>query len=176
MEMQLLGGTVSFSPFTYQVDRSSRVELELIDLSLAKVLALEGDSISGTGVLSGRLPLRVSKGQISMKGGQLSAEPPGGTIRLSTDFGTSTGQLGLDFAIMALTNFKYSTLDVNADYAENGDLALAVKLQGTNPDVEKGRPIVYNLTINENVPVLLESLRAQRAIVDRVEQKVLGNP
>ncbi|MFB3107537.1 MAG: YdbH domain-containing protein, partial [Pseudomonadales bacterium] len=62
---------------------------------------------------------------------------------------------------------------VRADYAENGDLALAVNLQGTNPDVEKGRAIVYNLTINENVLVLLESLRAQNAIIDRVERGIL---
>ena len=111
-----------------------------------------------------------------MTGGHLSAEDPGGTIQLATDFGASAGQLGLDFAMKALGNFHYSTLNVDADYTENGDLALVVKLQGTNPEVEKGRAIVYNLTINENVLVLLESLRAPRAIIDKVEDKVLGNP
>ncbi len=174
MEMQLLGGSAVFSPITFAGDETpTTIDVELKRLSLAEVLALEGEDISGTGVLNGRLPIRIDKGLVSMTNGQLTAEAPGGTIRLATDFGASTGQLGLDFALSALTNFSYSKLDIRADYAENGDLALAVNLQGTNPDVEKGRAIVYNLTINENVLVLLESLRAQNAIIDRVERGIL---
>ena len=122
--------------------------------------------------MSGRLPIEINDGLVSMTNGKLSSEH-GGIIQLSTDFGVETGQLGLDFAMQALTNFSYSKLDVSADYAENGDLALTVKLQGTNPEVEKGRPIVYNLTINENIPVLLQSLRAQRGIINAIERKVL---
>ncbi|MCZ6619243.1 MAG: YdbH domain-containing protein, partial [Gammaproteobacteria bacterium] len=175
MKMQVLGGSASFSPIDIDIDETAfEFEVELTGLSLAEVLALEGDDIKGNGVLNGRLPIQINKGLVSMTNGQLAAENPGGTIRLSTGFGASTGQLGLDFAIRALTNFNYSNLDVNADYAENGDLTLVVHLRGTNPEVEKGRPIVYNLTINENVPVLLESLRAQRAIIDRIENKVLN--
>jgi len=174
LEMKLLGGRATFDSMTFDSNHpATRVEVELIGLSLAEVLALEGDSIKGSGVLSGRLPIKISNGLVSMTNGTLSAEQ-GGTIQLSTDLGVSTGQLGLDFAMQALTNFSYSKLDVSADYAENGDLSLTVNLQGTNPEVEKGRPIVYNLTINENIPALLESLRAQRGIIDRIERKILS--
>ncbi|MCZ6853609.1 MAG: YdbH domain-containing protein, partial [Gammaproteobacteria bacterium] len=139
MEMQLLGGSATFSPITFDSNQpATRIDVELNALSLAEVLALEGDDIKGSGKLSGRLPIEINEGLVSMTNGKLSSEH-GGIIQLSTDFGVETGQLGLDFAMQALTNFSYSKLDVSADYAENGDLALTVNLQGTNPEVEKGR-------------------------------------
>jgi hypothetical protein len=49
---------------------------------------------------------------------------------------------------------------------------LGVRLEGHNPAVEKGRRIVYNLNVTENVPVLLESLRLQDAFTRRIERRV----
>jgi len=173
MKLHLLGGEALFSPMSFDLEKmNSAFDVTLQGVDLADVLALEGGDITGTGVLRGRLPIRLNNGLFSMSAGQLSAEPPGGTIRLASAFGTATGQPGLDFALQALTNFSYSSLEVTADFAENGDLSIAVHLQGMNPEVENGRPILYNLTISENVPVLLESLRAQHAITDRLKSRI----
>jgi hypothetical protein len=173
MRLQLLGGEAVFSPVSVDLEKmNSAFDIDLRGVALADVLALEGEDITGTGVLQGRLPIRLNNGLFSMTAGQLSAEPPGGTIRLASALGTATGQPGLDFALQALTNFSYSSLEMTADFAENGDLNIAVHLQGMNPEVENGRPILYNLTISENIPVLLESLRAQYTITDRLKSRV----
>jgi hypothetical protein len=174
VEMQLLGGQATFSPLSVELDQPTIVlDVVLKELDLAEILALEGEDIAGSGVLNGLLPLRFSAGKITMTDGRLTAEPPGGDIRLSPSLSRATGQPGLDFALQALTNFSYSSLETVAQYAENGDLDLAVSLQGSNPEVENGRPILYNLNIHENVPVLLESLRVQDAITNRLERRVL---
>ncbi len=173
MRLQLLGGEAAFSPMSVDLEKmNSAFDVDLQGVDLADVLALEGEDITGTGVLQGRLPIRLKGGLFSMTAGQLSAEPPGGTIRLASALGTATGQPGLDFALQALTNFSYSSLEMTADFAENGDLSIAVHLQGMNPEVENGRPILYNLNISENIPVLLESLRAQHTITDRLKSRV----
>jgi hypothetical protein len=169
----LLGGGVGAAPFYYYPATGyGGIDLRLVELSLAQVLALEGDDISGTGRLDGTLPIRLLGNVASIEGGRVRAAPPGGIIRVSEDFRVPSGQPGLDFALRALHNFDYSRLEADVDYAENGDLQLAVRLRGRNPDVEGGRPIHYNLNINENVPLLLKSLRLQDQVTREVERRV----
>ena len=169
----LLGGGVVAEPFSYFPGTGyGSLELRLVELSLSEVLALEGDDVTGTGRLNGLIPIALLDNAVSVSGGKIKAAPPGGTIRVSTELSGPTGQPGLDFALLALKNFDYTLLEAGVDYSENGDLQLAVHLQGRNPEVEAGRPIHYNLNINENIPVLLKSLRLQDQVVRQVERRV----
>ncbi len=169
----LLGGGVVAEPFSYFPGTGyGSLELRLVGLSLSEVLALEGDDVTGTGRLNGLIPIALLDNAVSVSGGKVKAAPPGGTIRVSTELSGPTGQPGLDFALLALKNFNYTLLEAEVDYAESGDLQLAVHLQGRNPEVEAGRPIHYNLNINENIPVLLRSLRLQDQVVRQVERRV----
>lgn len=169
----LLGGRATASDFFYNLaSGNSGFELNLKDIDLAAVLALEGDDILGSGRLNGTLPVTIANYRASVSGGDMVAAPPGGTIRLTPTIAGPSGQPGLDFALLALKDFTYSELNTEIDYAENGDLQLGVHLRGRNPAVENGRPIHYNLNISENVPVLLESLRLQDKVTERVESEV----
>lgn len=172
---QLLGGAARVSDFVYDLEQSStqfQVELEAVDL--AQVLSLEGDDIQGDGRISGLLPVMIRDDLPSITEGQLASLPPGGTIRLASDFGAITGQPGLDFAMRALTDYRFTSLEASVDYDQDGELQLGISLKGSNPEVEKGRPIHYNLNITENVLVLLQSLRAQRAVTESLERRVLN--
>jgi hypothetical protein len=100
------------------------------------------------------------------------ADAPGGVIRLAPALAGGVDQPGLDFALRALQNFTYTELEADVDYTADGDLSLGVRLRGRNPDVEGGRPIHYNLNVQENVPVLLESLRLQRRVTEGVERRM----
>jgi len=165
---------VRASPFAYNlVTGNAKTQLELDKLSLTSVLALEGDDLVGTGTLSGTLPLTINDHRLSISNGHLVAESPGGTLRLTSKIPSPTEQASLNFALNALRNFTYTSLRAQIDYAENGDLALAVQLQGRNPEVEKGRPIHYNLNITENVPMLLQSLRLQKELTRQIEKKII---
>jgi len=170
----ILGGRASLSDFSMDpdvLDTDFVLTVDAIDLS--QLLALEGEDIQGDGYLSGSLPVTVRAGLPSISGGRLASLEPGGSIRLAADFGALTGQPGLDFAVVALTDYRYTSLAATVDYLEDGELKLGISLQGRNPKVENGRPIHYNLNVSENVLVLLESLRAQSDLTDGLERRVL---
>ena len=116
--------------------------------------------------------MTLNDNKASITGGRLRARPPGGEIRLTPKFSGPTGQPGLDFALLALKDFRYTELGCDINYSENGDLLLGVRLNGRNPDIENGRPIIYNLNISENIPVLLESLRLQDQVTRKIEKQV----
>jgi hypothetical protein len=162
------------SDFSVDIEKlNTAFVLDLKAIDLARVLALEGEDIQGDGQLNGTLPVTLNAGLPSIAGGTIASLPPGGSIRLAPGFGVITGQKGLDFALTALTDYRYTSLAASVDYLEDGELKLGVSLQGRNPEVEKGRPIHYNLNVSENVLVLLRSLRAQSEVTDGLERRVM---
>ncbi|MEM1231922.1 MAG: YdbH domain-containing protein, partial [Pseudomonadota bacterium] len=172
-QLELLGGQVDLAPARLSVDTlDGNLSLVFKNLALAEVLALHGDQIRGTGRLDGTLPLVLEAGALSIRDGRVDAQPPGGTISLDTALAQPSGQPGLDFALRALTDFRFSSLGGAVTYAPSGDLALALSLRGVNPAIERGRPIQYNLNVNNNVPMLLRSLQADRVITEQVEQRL----
>jgi hypothetical protein len=169
----LLGGTLHVAPFTYHLDSGSgSTEVGLADLDLARILALEGEHIAGSGTLEGVLPVRFENAAPSVDDGTVHAKAPGGVIRVAPALTGVTGQPGLDFALRALQDFRFKVLEADVDYSAAGDLALAVRLQGSNPDIEGGRPIHYNLNVSENVPTLLRALRLQDDVTRGVERRM----
>lgn len=170
---ELLGGIARVAPFAYRLavgEADFVVDLEDVDLS--RVLALEGEHVSGTGTLNGTLPVQVRNHAPAVVAGTVHAEPPGGVLHVSRKLAGGMGQPGLDFALRALQDFRYDVLSADVAYTGSGDLTLAVHLEGSNPDIEAGRPIHYNVTVNENVPTLLKSLRLQDEVSRGIERRV----
>ena len=169
----LLGGEASATAIEMNVaNLTAQFNTQLNNLSLKEILALEGDDIKGSGVIQGTLPIQIVSGDVQVLDGKLSSVPPGGDIKLSEDFTGLTGQPGLDFALQALNDFSYDSLQADVSYEPNGDLELGVALQGSNPAIEQGRRIHYNVTVSENVLALLESLKADQLITNKVEQRM----
>ncbi len=170
---ELLSGTIQAAPFVYKLDTgSAEVALSAQSIDLADILALEGEDVSGTGRLNGSFPLTVIDNQVSMEKGHVRSIEPGGVILLNPELTRATGQPGLDFALEALQDFRYTELVGDIDYAQNGDMRLAIKLTGNNPAIEDGRTIEYNLNITENLPTLLRSLQLQDEVRAQVERKL----
>ncbi len=170
---KVLGGELRIPAFGYVMETgAASLSVELDGLDLAEVLALEGEDITGNGVIDGFLPLHFAGGEISVSDGRLAAREPGGVIRLNPRFANALTQPGLDIAMRALTDFRFQRLEATADYSPEGDLALGVRLEGRNPELEAGRPIHFNLTVSENIPVLLRSLRLKDEFTRRIEEQV----
>jgi hypothetical protein len=150
---------------------AAEILLNLIDLELTEVLALEGDDITGSGRLRGTVPISVNQNIARINGGIVSASEVG-SIRLSPELAATITQPGLDIALKALENFSYQRLETIIDYDDKGDMRLGIRLEGNNPDLEEGRSVHFNLNISENIPVLLESLRVQDTFVKQIEKKV----
>ncbi|MEZ5551167.1 MAG: YdbH domain-containing protein [Pseudomonadales bacterium] len=173
-QARLLGGQALAAPFEYRIENAAAdISLTLTDLDLTAVLALEGEDISGDGRLDGQLPVRIRGGEVSVTGGRIDARAPGGTIHLAPSLANAIARPGLDLALRALQDFRFTTLSAGVDYAESGDLNLSLRLEGHNPGVEKGRPIHYNLNISENIPTLLESLRLSDSFTDSIQNRVI---
>jgi hypothetical protein len=170
-----LGGRFSAKSFDYDLalDKTA-LWLDLTDLSLARVLELEGGDVHGDGVLDGKLPIELDGSTLTIADGRVLARPPGGTLVYKGAAAASfAAKSGLGFALQALEDFRFRTLDAKVGLAPDGVLALGVRLQGMNPAVEQGRAIQFNLNVTESLPALLESLRAADRITERVERKLV---
>jgi hypothetical protein len=151
--------------------------LSLREIDLAKVLSVEQQKgIDGTGLLNGTLPITLTAAGASVKDGSIEAQPPGGIIRY-----TATPEAGkllaesdqsLKLVAQALNNFHYNVLRVGVQYREDGLLQLAARLEGKNPDMKKTPPIHFNLTVQENIPALLKTLRTVQDIGESLKQRV----
>jgi hypothetical protein len=170
-----LGGDVVVVAMDYDMEAgSSDFVLQAMGIRLADVLALEGETITGNGMLDGELPLQIRDDEIRVKDGRFSARAPGGSLSYggAEEAAQSLNQVGVGFAIAALGDFRFEVLDVGVNYEPNGDLLLEIHLEGHNPQFETGRPIHYNLNISENIPVLLQSLQLSDELGRQLEKRL----
>lgn len=171
LEASVFDGHVRSEGGRFSMDNpEGSLQLQLEQINLASILALSAyEGVAASGLVSGTLPVSLRDGAVSIAAGTLFAEFPGGNIRYAGS-GADTGNAALDFVNKTLSNYQYDVMETGVEYLPNGELALAVKLQGTNPDTNPGQRINLNLNISDNIPSLLRSLQAGRTITDAVEQ------
>ena len=126
-----------------------RLALDAEGIDLARLLAaINLKGLSGSGRLSGRLPLAWSEAGAEIRGGRLTSTGPG-LLRYQPPT-----QLADNPGLQALRNFHYSRLDLEIDYAASGSYRLRLKLDGHNPDLYGGHPIAFKLDLNGSLPGL----------------------
>jgi hypothetical protein len=166
---QVLEGTISGMDIAYDFNRERNdVLMSFSGLRMDRMLDLvEYEGIVATGAVSGQVPLTITPNGVEVAAGILTADAPGGSIRyLAAAAAGATGNPGLDLVNQALGNYQFDSLTSDIDYKPDGELVLAMKLQGRNPDMSGGQRINLNLTLSDNIPALLESLQAARQIED----------
>lgn len=72
----------------------------------------------------------------------------------------------------ALDDFHYEVLRSGVDYREDGTLMLSLRLEGRNPDIEKGRAFNFGINLEENIPQLLTSLQLTDRVSDTIQRRV----
>jgi hypothetical protein len=68
--------------------------------------------------------------------------------------------------LQALSDFHDNVLKIGVQYEEEGTLNLTARAEGQNPDWQHGRPVHFNLNVQENIPALLKSLRIVQVTVE----------
>lgn len=149
----------------------------LRELDLHKILSLEQQKgLQGTGTLDGSIPLTVTSQGVTVKDGNFEARPPGGVIRYAATpeaaLAVTQANANMQIVLQALSNFHYNVLQVGAQYTETGTLHLRARLEGKNPDQKNIPPIHFNLTVQENIPALLKSLRLVNQLEDSVRNRI----
>jgi hypothetical protein len=175
LSMSAFGGVVTAEPFSFRTDSDvNTVTLNTEALDLTELLSLKGfEAVEVTGSVGARLPITIEGGTITIANGALTGNAPGGVIRYKQESPPDKSDTsGLGFAKRVLSNFEYTTLQSDVNLSKEGDLVLMLKLTGRNPDMDEKRPVVLNLGVENNIPQMLRSLRAARAVEDVLEKRL----
>ncbi|MBR9870506.1 MAG: hypothetical protein GYB26_05155 [Gammaproteobacteria bacterium] len=177
---EFLDGRVRVAPRSIDLSEDPwSLPIEAYDVSLAKLLQVyPAEGLSGTGQLTGRIPVTVGSAGIEVAGGRMAAESPGGILRLPAErlkamLGSSQG---MEQVVEALQNFHYKVLNSTIDYDSKGRLVLGLRLEGQKASDRREQPIVLNLNLEEDIPALLTSLqlsgRVNEAVTERVRERL----
>ncbi|MCP5090025.1 MAG: hypothetical protein GY949_03780, partial [Gammaproteobacteria bacterium] len=175
LRMTAFGGVVTADPFSFhtETDRNTlTLRAESIDLS--ELLSLnEFEAIEVSGSIAAVLPVTIENDTVTISNGALTGEPAGGVIRYLPDGALDEADAStLGLVRRALSNFEFNTLTSDVNLTEAGDLNLQLQLTGRNPDLDGERPVVLNLGVENNIPQMLKSLRAARAVEEILEKRL----
>lgn len=172
----LLKGQVSVAGGDFRFNQTSRFNAEVKGLDIQELLRVyPAEGLQGTGILDGRLPFYFDLNQqhFAVEEGFIKARGPG-YLRFDNDKIKAMGQSNQAMRIVtdALEDFHYDLLSGQVNYNETGRLLLNLRLEGRNPDLEKGRPIHFNINLEEDIPALLASLQLSGKVSDTIQQRV----
>ena len=174
-ELGILGGSLSLEPATWALDRASQLlPLKLSGLDLQELFRVyPAEGLAGKGLIDGTLPLRLG-GAISIEQGLIEARPPGGQLSFHSPHIRAMGQAnpGMKLVTDALEDFHYDLLNSSVEYDQSGTLRLGMRLHGQNPAIEKGRPIHFNINLEEDIPALLASLQLTDKVSGIIQQRI----
>jgi hypothetical protein len=174
-ELGILGGSLSLAPATWALEQPSQLlPLQLSGLDLQELFrAYPAEGLAGSGLIDGTLPLRMD-GAISIEKGLIEARSPGGRLSFHSPRIRAMGQAnpGMKLVTDALEDFHYDQLSSSVDYDPSGKLLLGMRLHGQNPTIEKGRPIHFNINLEEDIPALLASLQLTDKVSGIIQQRI----
>jgi len=177
----VMGGMLRLDPGQWDLRQGTLVfPLLLQGLDLNQFFTLyPAEGLAGSGLIDGQLPLSIGPAGIEIEQGQLHARPPGGRLQFHSERIRALGRSNpaMQLVTQSLEDFQFTTLTSQVNYDRQGKLLLAVRLEGRNPAIERGRPIHFNINLEEDIPTLLASLqltdKVNEIIKQRVQQRML---
>jgi hypothetical protein len=151
------------------------VDLRVEGISLEELLAaLDFDGLTGTGSLTGVVPILQRGNELLVRNGELHAAQTG-VIRFTPGEGGSAlsrKQPALAPLLGALENLQYDelTLLMNGDLSDRVDVKLHIR--GRNPNYQKGRPVVLNVDVDLPLGGLMRAAAVATGVPDEIEEQV----
>jgi hypothetical protein len=153
LSAEVFDGQLTLGNLRYSQNRIEDTTLELTHINLGRLLKFADiDGLEGAGFLDISLPAGSDQTGVYIKNGIFNSTAPG---RLAY---TKEGVAGSNIGLQALENFQYQDFSGTVDYQSDGTYQIAIRLEGTNPDLYGGHPIVFNLNISGSLPELFEAL------------------
>jgi len=175
-EWSLAGGKVRTRGVVDPGAPTQELVLDLEELALSRLLELADlDGLSGTGLLSGRIPIVRRGSTLEIRGGRLEGAEGGGLVQyLSSSIGAASAQSGNDMNVVfkALENFHYETIEARLDGDTDESVVLSIRLVGANPDYRDGHPIDFTLTVDSHLVDLLRKATAAYRIPGEVQKRI----
>ncbi|MEE8248415.1 MAG: YdbH domain-containing protein [Alphaproteobacteria bacterium] len=179
-ETSFAGGNLAVVDALFE-PRSPRQRLVLFisALDLERLFELvEVEGLSGSGTISGAIPVAFGEDTVVIREGRLGATGPG-VIRYRSARAAAaleSGGKAVDLMLRALQDFRYQELSVTIDKAANEDLFLVLHILGHNPEVLEGYPFAINITLSANIASLLAALRAGTALAKVLIRRLPESP
>lgn len=175
LRMTAFGGVITADPFSFRTETNrNTLTLRAESIDLRELLSVqEFEAIEVSGSIAAALPLTIEGDTVTIVNGTLSGEPPGGVIRYRPGIAADESDVsGIGYVSRILSNFEFTTLTSDVDLTRDGDLNLQLQLTGRNPDLDEKRPVILNLGVENNIPQMLRSLRAARAVEEVLEKRL----
>jgi hypothetical protein len=148
--------------------------LEVAGLDLAKLFRiLDIAGLSGSGQLSGRIPITLEGETVTIANGRLAADAPG-TLRFeSAQARQALAGAGESAELMlrALQDFRYDELSLTIDKPAAADARLTLVLLGHNPEVLDGYPFRFNINLEGDTDRLAAALGQTYSLSNRMLRK-----
>jgi hypothetical protein len=175
-ELSFAKGRFTLEPDAWDLAKGAgRTHVHMSGLDLSELLRLyPTEGLSGTGTLDGEMPVRFAGAGPIIEKGSVAARAPGGALSFRSERIRALGNSnpGMKLVADALNDFRYRALNSGVDYAEDGTLQLSIRLEGSNPDIEGGRQINFNINLEEDVPALMTSLQLTDRVSDIIQRRV----
>ncbi len=177
--LDVAGGEISAAALSIDpamADIDTTLKVDRVDLAqITGLLGVEG--LEGTGRLDGRIPIALHGGQVAIAGGRLAAAGSGVLRYNPKSLPPDIAQAGesMALALQALSDFHYDKLALDLDKAANGEGAVVLHLEGSNPAVLKGHAFNVNIRIESNFDRLADlamlSLRSAEELLRRAARR-----
>ncbi len=144
------------------------IEFERVELGiLMKLINVAG--VSGQGALSGKVPILVKDGKVTIRDAVLEAREPGALAIRSEQARAALGAGGAQVALLldVLEDFRYKRLRLAIDKPLGGETAVTLNTEGANPKVQDGRKVVLNINLSGNLDNILDTLIAGLRLSER---------
>ncbi|MES2675749.1 MAG: YdbH domain-containing protein [Pseudomonadota bacterium] len=171
-----MDGTFSAAAQNFDFSRDTQqFTMDLNNINLATLLLnYPSSELSGNGQLSGKVPVEINAKGIRIVKGMVSANAPGGQLKYQSPraLAIAKTQPSMKIITEALNDFHYTVLASEVNYDEKGKLLLSVRLEGQNPALENGRPVHFNVNLEEDVPAMLASIQLSSKVTDIVKKRL----
>jgi len=181
---QFAGGTLSTNTVLFHPN----VEMESFLLAVNKVdvaeifrlIGIKG--LSGKGRFSGIIPIQVMGKKVIVKNGKLTADGPG-VIRFNGGPVTkSLKQKGDSVAttLKTLSDFHFQTMIMGLEKSREGNGALKLSMNGSNPKVYTNHPLIFNVNLESNFDNLtkftIQGLETAENLLSWLEENYILKP
>ena len=177
-KVDLLDGRLSLQQCPYALDGTpTTCQLSLAAINLEPLIALhQVEGLEVTGRIQGQLPLHFSSKGLRVDRGILENEAQGGVIRYRPPTATLQDSPLTSYALAALSDLHYQQLAAQVDYQPDGTLAVALRIKGSNPGLDNGRPVHLILNTEQNLLSLLKSVQYSRSLSSELGRKLMHAP
>ena len=171
----VLDGRILLEPARVDMGQARQTLVAVVEgVELARLFEVyPAEGLSGQGTLDGRFPISLANGRVQIDDGRLQAREPG-VLRYQAQQlrDLAATNPGMEQLALALDNFHYQVLASDLSYDEQGVLVLGLRLEGSNPAFQQGRPVHLNIRLEEDIPALLTSLQLSGQVSEIIRKRV----